>query len=490
MAKPPQYRPIPPTFSIAPDEYSKRWMQETIRQLQDAFNAVYGQTFVTTGLPKAATGLKSGALWIDSSGFLRVVPLLILLFAASCRPKSTPGESALATADSFVDSIGVNTHFSYTDSIYHLNFPLAKQALLDLKIRRIRDGIHTVPPDIYDLHNQLGSAGLKCLFVTDRALPVDTLLNYPVQVSDFEAYEDPNEADVKGGSAWVEPLKEDMLMAHDAASHSQLPVIGPSLINATWWDQNNSFQQLGNIAEHVSHNNLHNYFGAYHPETKGWGGGCDANGYCYGSIVWNMGQAQISGPGLSTWTTENGYTINASKPSAAVPETVYATYLPRMLLAQWNAGILRTYIYELADDPSTACCMGLMDDKGNRRKPFNALKNLISLLSDKGSVFTPVNLTYTIDGAPASLNKTLLAKRDKTYWLCLWLGVASYDPQSYIINTVTPVNVTVTWQGKSGGSRIYKFDQNGGMTDIGRKDGNSNTVSVDDKLLILKIAMS
>jgi hypothetical protein len=420
----------------------------------------------------------------------KLFPLFFLLFV-SCRPKATPTAGpGLAMADGFVDSIGVNTHFSYVDSLYHLNFPLSKQALLDLKIRHIRDGIHTVPNDIYDLHNQLGDAGLKCLFVTSTDLPIDTVLGYPTQVRDFEAYEDLNEPDAKGGSTWVEPLKQSMTMTHDAATHTQLPVISSALINQTWWDQNNSFQQLGNISEHITYNNLHNYFGAYHPETKGWGGGCDANGYCYGSIVWNMGQAQISGPGLQTWTTENGYTINASKPSTSVPETVFAIYLPRLLLAQWNAGILRTYIYELADDPSTACCMGLMTDQGTRRKPFNALKNLISLLGDKGSTFTPAALDYTIDGAPNTLNKTLLAKRDKTYWLALWLGVPSYDVHTYQLIDVPPVPVTVTWQGKSGGSRIYKFDQNGGMVDQGRRDGNTNTVNVDDKLLVLKIAMS
>jgi hypothetical protein len=321
-------------------------------------------------------------------------------------------------------------------------------------------------------------------------MPINDVLAYPTKVSDFEAYEDPNEADAQGGSSWVEPLREETVLTHDAAEHRELPIIGPSLINMTWWDQNNSHQQLGDVSEHITYSNLHNYPSNYWPETKGWGGGCDPQGYCFGSIIWNIGQAQISGPGRPVWTTETGYTINASKPATSVPETIFATYLPRLLLAQWNAGIERTYIYQLADDPSTACCMGLLDNVGNRRKPFKALQNLISLLGDKGSTFTPATLDYTIDGAPSTLNKTLLGKRDKTYYLCLWLGVSGYDPHSYALINVTPVPVTVTWQGKSGGSRIYKFDNNGNMTDQGRKDGNSNTVNVDDKLLVLKIAMS
>jgi hypothetical protein len=73
----------------------------------------------------------------------------------------------IQTADAFVDSIGINTHFSYTDAIYHLDFPLVKQALLDLKIRHIRDGMHTVPSDYYELQNELGDAGIRCCYILD-----------------------------------------------------------------------------------------------------------------------------------------------------------------------------------------------------------------------------------------------------------------------------------------------------------------------------------
>ena len=393
-------------------------------------------------------------------------------------------------ADAFVDSIGINTHFSYTDAIYHMDFPLVKQALLDLKIRHIRDGMHTVPGDIYDLMNQLGDAGIGCNYIVDPRLEKEVVLDYHNRVNNLKSLENPNEPDAKGGTDWVEPTQQHVGKVKQASDQTQYPAIGPSLINASWWDDaTNSHKLIGDISDSIHRNNLHNYFGAYHPETKGWGGGCDEDGYCYGSIIWNIKQAQISGPGLPTWTTETGYTINPNRPESAVPEEIFATYLPRVFLAQWNAGIERTYWYQLADDPSTACCMGLMDDQGNRRKPFNALKNLISLLSDKGSEFTPQELAYTISDAPKTLQQTLLAKRDKTYWLCLWLGVSGYDPHMYDLIEVKPAPVTVAWEGKSNGCRVYKFDTDGGMTDQGRHDGNNIRLDIDDKLLVLKIAM-
>jgi hypothetical protein len=99
--------------------------------------------------------------------------LLVLLASALAAANAFFSET-VQTADAFVDSIGVNTHFSYTDAIYHLNFPLVKQALVDLKIRHIRDGMHTVPSDLYKLMNELGDAGIGCNYIVDPWLSKKT----------------------------------------------------------------------------------------------------------------------------------------------------------------------------------------------------------------------------------------------------------------------------------------------------------------------------
>jgi hypothetical protein len=446
------------------------------------FNVIYGQTFVTTGLPKSSTGLKSGAMWIDANGFLRVVPVLLLLvFSFVCR--------AQATAQAFVNSIGINTHFSYTDSIYYRQFPLVRQALIDLRVRHIRDGLHSFPPDLYTLMNELGDAGIDCDYVIGESIPGEEIAAAPGVVNNLEALENANEADLHGDTAWVAPLKTSVAALKAYADAMGRPVIGPSLVDFEWWnDSTNSFLLMGDISSEMTRNNLHNYFGVFMPETHGWGGGCIEGGWCYGSIPWSISQANLDAPGVPIWTTETGYTINAQKPSSSVPESVFATYLPRLLFAQWNAGIERTYLYELADDPSTPCCMGLMDGQGNRRKSFHALQNLTRLLSDKGKAFTPRPLDLTID-EPPELQHTLLAKSNGTYWLALWLGVQSYDPYTHELLTVTPETVTVSWRGRTYGSRIYKFDSNGDLSNWGHRDGDAIRLSVDDNVLILKIAM-
>jgi hypothetical protein len=417
-----------------------------------------------------------------------VKPLFLLLpLAAIVSAAELP-----RSADAFVDSVGVNTHFSYTDSVYYLNFPLVKQALLDLKVRHIRDGLHDYgqgPSPVYDIHNQLAQAGIRCDYVVGESTSPSVVSNYPSVVNDVEALENANEADAPGGTAWVPGLLNEISWLWPLAHSMHVPIVGPALIDQTWWNANNSYQLLGDISSSITVNNLHNYLGSYNPETLGWGGGCTPGGYCYGSIPWNMSQANIDGPGVPIWTTENGYTM-VSTSSGAVPETVYATYMPRLLLSQWNAGIRRTYIYELADEPSTVCCMGLLDAKGNRRTPFTAMSNLLRLLSDQGHSFSLTPLDYTISGAPDGLQHTLLQKHDGTYWLALWLGAQTMDPHTHAMLAVPNVPITVTWKGNSLGYRVLKFDGSGNVATSAHFNGSSAQLNVGTNVLLLKIAMA
>src|SRR5579863_10521051 len=45
------------------------------------------------------------------------------------------------TAFDFVNSIGLNTHLNYFDTIYG-NFPVFKQELQSIGVRHLRDGVH------------------------------------------------------------------------------------------------------------------------------------------------------------------------------------------------------------------------------------------------------------------------------------------------------------------------------------------------------------
>src|SRR5579862_1223747 len=127
----------------------------------------------------------------------RILPLALstLLLAGS----ATAQQRASRSYD-FVNSIGVNTHFTYIDTAYYQQPATLIQAIQNLHVRHIRDGLsyYWVAPNLYAIHAQLAQAGIFADLVTPNpesgatAVQLDALLtNYP----DAEAIEGPNEYD-------------------------------------------------------------------------------------------------------------------------------------------------------------------------------------------------------------------------------------------------------------------------------------------------------
>jgi hypothetical protein len=64
-------------------------------------------------------------------------------------------------ADSFVDSICVTTHWSYTDTPYYQRYREVKQKLIEAGIRHVRDALYQ------DRAQDLGRSGIRMTAVTD-----------------------------------------------------------------------------------------------------------------------------------------------------------------------------------------------------------------------------------------------------------------------------------------------------------------------------------
>ena len=104
------------------------------------------------------------------------MPVSLLLVLAVALPAQA--EKA-GSADGFVDSVGINIHLHFNDTAY-ANFPRVQQALKDLGVRHVRDGlVDTAWKEYYDRHNQLGRLGIKGTFITSPAQSVQLLLDYP-----------------------------------------------------------------------------------------------------------------------------------------------------------------------------------------------------------------------------------------------------------------------------------------------------------------------
>ncbi|HEX3893968.1 MAG TPA: chitobiase/beta-hexosaminidase C-terminal domain-containing protein [Terracidiphilus sp.] len=419
-------------------------------------------------LVASAPGLPS----VQSAGFTIVAQL--------------PSEQA-AESDSFVDSIGVQTHISYTDTAY-ANWSQVLAKLEELGVRHIRDGLPTSNTFVSDFQ-QLGAAGIRCTcgFPLPNSFTAAQVVSFAQLAQSVEALEAPNECDAGtncggGGTTGVKNVVAFLPTIKAASTTSGLPVIGPS------FQLQSSYASAGNLSSSMNFNNLHIYFGGRYPGSTGWGEG-DPEGNFYGSFNWWIDQGNLDGPNTPDMVTETGYKAYPSTTQeGTIPESVEASYTPRTVLLSYVRGVKRTFIYELLDE-STTTGYGLLANDFSEKPAFTALKNLIGTLQDPGAGFTPGALNYSISGSTSTLQHLLLQKRDGSYWLILWLEQSSYDATNNVSTPVSPQNVTLSIGAGSKFGNLIQFDNTGSASsgNLGTS-GYSTPLSISDQVTVVEIA--
>ncbi len=116
--------------------------------------------------------------------------------------------TAAQPADSFVNSVGLNVHFSYYGSIYTAQTPQMISYIGQLNIRHLRDQMAwqgtSSSSAFYAVHDQLGNMGVKIDYIlTALNYPMSQVAAYPGLVNDMEAVEAMNEYDASGDPSWV-----------------------------------------------------------------------------------------------------------------------------------------------------------------------------------------------------------------------------------------------------------------------------------------------
>lgn len=367
---------------------------------------------------------------------IALVALVALLPAVA---KAAP--VAAKPAASFIDSIGINTHMYYSDTVYASEFETIEQRLRELGVHHIRENLVPNRPDQYEALNDLAAAGIKSTLILGAPDDGSAGLNKLTSIlaSDLrgsvDAVEGPNEYDLAAGAGWMGELAPYQQQLYTAIKSnpalSSLPVVGPSLGNT---DSDGS-----DISGSLDYGNIHSYPNGEEPEIN------------VSRMLAMAGEMSGSKPVMAT---ETGYhtAVNWGGDHKPVSEAVQATYMPRLFLDYFSRGIARTFSYELVDEfPDEArdvreSNFGLLRNDLSPKPAFTALRNLTSILADSDSPATPGSLDYTVGGDTDDLQQLLLQKSDGSFYLALWRDERIWDNQSRTPLTASSSNVQVSFR--------------------------------------------
>jgi hypothetical protein len=340
-------------------------------------------------------------------------------------------------ADGFVDSMGTNIHTAFGGN-FVTNPQGVADVLNDIGIRYVRD-IPTTP----DRLNALTAAtGVKVCVISQyywdytNAFDVknfDAFWAQVRQVNNVGWLELPNEP--QNFADYGDLLHAWTIKLYDAAradtTLAKTPLVSCSVYYPT--------PSLADLSPYLDYGNIHSY-----PKIDG----------SPNNLPIYIANARSVTGDKPIIATETGYhnAYNASN-NSGISEIASAKYLPRLYLEHFNAGVVKTFNYELInsfnDDTYTngEAHFGLVRTDLSYKPAAYALKNLITLLKDPGPSFTPAALNYMIGSPTSDLEHTLLQKRDGTYWLALWQDVLSYDAVAHQDLAVDPVSVKLSFNG-------------------------------------------
>jgi hypothetical protein len=390
--------------------------------------------------------------------------------------QSVTGQQALANFQ-FTDSVGVNVHLSVDNTPYVTQFPQIMQSMIQLGIKHYRDGLNQyVAPSQYENAEMLGKAGIKTDWLMDFNNTASLINSAHALAPDAtETIEGPNEEDADVGSPLLAFMQLLSNTVRGNPATATMPIIAPSFV------QPSSFATQGNLGSLVNHGNTHDYFGNRNPETTPYGGpfyNCGA----YGSMQFNVCLAQMVAANDSVVATETGY-----QSGQGLSDAIIGRYELRTLFESIHLGISRTYLYELIDNSN--CYWGLLTANFSPKPAYTAIQNVLSLLRDV-NFGQPGKLNYTLAGQTQNVDQLLLQKSNGTFYLAIWLGVQSADPDNpSTIYNVAPQTVILSTNTPIGAATTYVLDDAGNVTSTSAELTNGSlSISVTDRVTLVALS--
>ncbi len=353
-------------------------------------------------------------------------------------------------ADSFVDTWGMNTKISYGGPSDPAVRDRELQELQQMGVRYIRDGGPSPHSDVLATLADLCAHGVRHTIgfgVKTTAQQIITAVErYKPEC--IVAVEPQNEYDGSKDPDWTTTLRAEQSLLYSTVKaqprFSNITVLGPALARLS------SEPLLGNIDSMMDAQNLH--FAT-----------CDGNPLTrrYKTIDTVMQRYGYGASVKPTWTSETAYTDDPVS-TCRVSEEVAGKLVLRTQFELFNRNEPHIFWYEFPDQPSDRMFgqQGFVEADGTPKPRYFAVKNIISLLADRGPSFSTKALHYELAGDTGDIHHTLLQKRDGRYFLALWREVESWDHSSHVRLDVPTTSVTVKLPRGTQSAKIYTFDDN------------------------------
>lgn len=337
--------------------------------------------------------------------------------------------TALSSTSDFVDTIGVNVHLTWVDTVYS-NVANIESNLDYLGIDNIRD---SAPPDwLSQPYDQLASAGYQFDFL----MPVNNGqpdLNGSIErMAAFEqahpgsilSIEGPNEVNYSpaqwNGSTSLQSEAQLQHALFDAVQQngalSDVPVVDLTLAGVG----PSAYAPLGDLTSASDLGNAHIYFP---------GGDAPSTIWDYGV---NTGETPTDGSPMVV--TETGY-YSMPDNDRGVDTTVQAKYTLDLLFDAAESGVKTTYLYELLDDfadsgnTNPENHYGLFNNDGSAKPVATAIHNLTTILhaQDGEAAESNPDFNFSFSNLPDTAHQMALQAGDGSTDIVVWAEPDIWD---------------------------------------------------------------
>lgn len=397
------------------------------------------------------------------------VPLRLLAAVLTVAAIAHPAPASAAPAppaDTFADSVGVNTHLMYTRTPYW-DLEKTRAALRYLGVRHVRDGVrrYTAADRAWYMEEQaerlssLARSGNRLHLIlppptgafgtTGEAL--DVIAGLPGVAS----VEPANEWDLAGPTeTWRQEIRAQTRQARAAMLAD--PRLRRTPLAAPAFGRPGSPLIAGDLSAHVDLGNSHPYMGGTRPELPEFPGQWSLQRH-----IDTMRAVSGSKPFL---VTETGYhtALNQTDRQRPVGAEPGAAYVLRTLLELYRLGATRTYLYELVDqypDPDLAdqeANFGLFANDWTPKPAATAVRNLMAVLGDRRRALRGQTLNYAVAGADANLRSMAFARVGGGFTLVLWRPEPLWDHTAKQPITAADTTVNVTFGKPFAGARVFR----------------------------------